>query len=87
MNKWQGNLDNKLWTRDCLGFIFEIIKAIVKKKRTLTFYTLHTLFCMTKKDLIGGWVGVGQVTAWCGVLIMLVLLLKRLRCQILRTWN
>jgi hypothetical protein len=24
--------------------IVEIIKAIVKKKRTLTFYTLHTLF-------------------------------------------
>jgi hexokinase len=26
------------------AFIVEIIKAIVKKKRTLTFYTLHTLF-------------------------------------------
>jgi hypothetical protein len=43
VNKWYGNLDNKLWTRHCLGFIVEIVKAIVKKRRTLAFYTLHTI--------------------------------------------
>jgi hypothetical protein len=60
VNKWHGNLDNKFHTRHCLGFIVEIIKAIVKKKRTLAFYTLHTYtFCMTKKDLFfRDWVGV-----------------------------
>jgi hypothetical protein len=31
------------------AFIVEIIKAIVKKKRTLTFYTLHTLFYDKKR--------------------------------------
>jgi hypothetical protein len=41
MNKWHGNLNNKLWTRHCLDFIVEIIKAIVKKKGTLAFYTLR----------------------------------------------
>jgi hypothetical protein len=42
-DKWHDNLDNKLWTRHCLGFIIEIIKATVKKRGTLAFYTLHTL--------------------------------------------
>jgi hypothetical protein len=49
VNKWYGNLDNKLWTRHCLGFSVEIIKAIVKKKPTLAFYTLHTLFVCQKR--------------------------------------
>jgi hypothetical protein len=56
VNKWYGNLDNKLWTRHCLGFIVEIVKAIVKKKRTLAFYTLHTIMYDKKDPFIGGWV-------------------------------
>jgi hypothetical protein len=56
-----GNLDNKLWTRLCFSFRVEMIKAIVKKKRTLAFYTLHTIV-YDKKDLfIGGWVDLGQL--------------------------
>jgi hypothetical protein len=58
-----GNLDNKLWTHHCLGFIVEIIKAICSKEKTSSrFLHVHTLFCMTEKDLfIGGWVGLGQL--------------------------
>jgi hypothetical protein len=58
-----GNLDNKLWTHHCLGFIVEIIKAICSKEKTNSrFLHAHTLFCMTEKDLfIGGWVGLGQL--------------------------
>jgi hypothetical protein len=91
VHKRHGNLDNKFSTRHCLGFIVEVIKARVKKKRTLAFYTLH----MTKKDLvIGGWVGLGQLLVAArqtvqrnNVLIIVYLLLNRLKCQILRTWN
>jgi hypothetical protein len=64
VNKWNGNLDNKLWTRHCLGFIVEIIKAILKKKY-LNSRSLHAsyTFCMTKKDFffISSWVDAGQL--------------------------
>jgi hypothetical protein len=43
MNKWHGNLDNKVWTCHGLCCIIEFKKWIVKKKQTLAFYTLHTL--------------------------------------------
>jgi hypothetical protein len=49
VNKWHCNFDNKLWTRHCLGFIVEIIKAILKKKLFARF--IHFLY--EKK----GWLG------------------------------
>jgi hypothetical protein len=61
VNKWHGNLDNKLWTYHCLGFIVETKISIVKKKRTLPFYTLHTLVYDKKGSPYGGWVGIGQL--------------------------
>jgi hypothetical protein len=57
VHKRHGVLDNKLWTRHCLDFIVEIIKVIIKKKRTLALYS----FCMTKKDLLSE-VGLAKVS-------------------------
>jgi hypothetical protein len=48
----------------------------------------------TKDLVIGGWVGLGQLLVAArqtvqrnNVLIIVYLLLNRLKCQILRTWN
>jgi hypothetical protein len=52
VNKWHGNLDNKLWTRHCHGFIVEIKKAIAKKK-TPEFFILRVILFADEAGFTG----------------------------------
>jgi hypothetical protein len=66
-------------------------KSNSKEKANSRFLHASYTFCMTKKNLIGGWVSIGQLDERCSVvvylLIILYLLLNGLKRQILQTWN